>query len=174
MEIEKILFKLEFKDWLIIVTLTILVICLIQIRRLKRIIVQEVRRRLIPEIVLELDVNERAIFIKNQSAMLAKDIKIEDIELTLVDYGFAMAFSLKFEGLDFLKANEKSPLNFKVFKAGEECMPSEAKRIVPHLVSIPFKIKINYSNIENLKFSCLSVKKVGAKKFSLIKIESLN
>jgi hypothetical protein len=174
MGIEKVLFKLEFKDWLIIVTLTILVICFIQIRRLKRIIVQEVRRRLIPEIVLELDINERTIFIKNQSAMLAKDIKIEEVKLTLVDYGFAMDFSLKFEDVDFLKANERLPLNFKVFKAGEECMPSEARRIIPHLVSIPFKIKIDYANIENLKFSCLLVKKVGNKKFALIRIESLD
>jgi len=173
MEITKIVLSLGFKNWLIIVTLGILIICLIQIRRLKRIIVQEVRRRLVPEVVLELDIEERGIFARNQSTMFAKDISIDNINMTLEDYGFAMEFTLKFEPVDSLKPNERLRLDFDVFKADELCKPEESRRIIPHLISIPFKVKLTYSNLENLRFKALIVKKIGQKKFALIKIEPL-
>ncbi|MFH1655057.1 MAG: hypothetical protein ABH954_00390 [Candidatus Omnitrophota bacterium] len=173
MEIPKIILSLDFKDWLIVVSLVILVTCLIQIRRLKRIIVQEVRRRLVPEVVLELDVDERAILIKNQSTMFAKNINIEDIRLNLVDYGFTMGFLLKFDEIGSLKPNENLKLNFRLIKGEKDEIPKrELGRFIPHLVATGFKAKIHYSNLENLKFSCLLVKKVGKKKFYLIRIES--
>ena len=173
MGIEKIILSLGIKDWIIIFTLAILVFCLIRIRRLKKNILDEIHKRLVPELTLELDIDERGIFIKNQSTMLAKDIKIDNINLTLVDYGFAMEFTLKFEIVEAVAARDRLRLNFDVFKADDLCRPEESRRIIPHLVSAGFKARITYTNLENLRFQSMLIKKAGKKRFRLLRIESM-
>lgn len=46
------------KDWLILITASILVMCILEIRRLKKSITQEVRNRLIPQLILGLILDE--------------------------------------------------------------------------------------------------------------------
>jgi len=41
--------------------------------------------------------------LKNESFFLARDIKVEDLELTLDDFGFKKNLTLKFEDIGFLK-----------------------------------------------------------------------
>jgi hypothetical protein len=58
MTILDLLLKISFKDWLIFTTLAVLVIALLQIRRLKKSLVQEVQKRLVPSLMLELDLKD--------------------------------------------------------------------------------------------------------------------
>lgn len=156
-------------------TSLILLLCLLQIRRLKKTIAQEARRRLLPQLNLELILGtgqqDMGLYLKNENFFLAKDIKIEDVEMALEDSGFKVNVILKFEGIDYLKPQESVRLSLKVFNNKRDFLPEATEKIIPHLVSPSFKVKIYYSNIENLRFLALFLKK--REKFSIEKVESL-
>ena len=151
------------KDWLIIVTTIILTLCILEIRRLKKSIVQEVQKRLLPQLVLEFnsDVNsdDAGFYLKNESFFIAREIQFEDVEFTLDDLGYKVSSILKFESIDSLKPQEKIKLKFKVFDRDGSFLPEVTERIIPHLIDPPFKIRVNYSNIENLKSGVVFAKK---------------
>ena len=149
--------KFSIKDGIILVTSTILLLCLLEIRRLKKSITQEIERRLIPQLTLELDETQRCFYLTNQSFFLAQKVKVEDLEITLDDLGYRIKLTLKFEEVSFVKPKERVKLVFKVFDKGfysEEL----TEKIFPHLVNGSFKAKISYSNIENLQFRVIFAK----------------
>ncbi len=171
----QVLSDLTIKDWIILGVLALLIFCIREIRRLKNIIVYEVRKKLIPQLILEAIYPERAsnwgFYLKNESVFLARDITVEDLELALDDTGFKTKLTLKFDNLEYLKQGEKAELTFKVFSQGYYSAEI-TERIMAHLLNTPpFKIKITYANIENLKFCATFIKK--EERFQLAKLESL-
>jgi hypothetical protein len=153
------------KDWLIVVTSIILTLCILEIRRLKKSIVQEVQKRLLPQLVLEFnsDVNsgDAGFYLKNESFFIARKIQFEDAEFTLDDLGYKVGSILQFEGIDSLNPQEKAKLKFKVFDRDRSFLPDVTERIIHHLIDPCFKIRVNYSNIENLKSRVVFAKKKG-------------
>ncbi len=152
----------SIKDWLIMLTLIILSSCILEIRRLKKQILQETQRRLIPQLNLEFnfDISSKAkgFYLKNESLFLARDIKIEDAGIVIDDVGFTKNIILRFEGIDFLKPQERVKLKFNVLDKRQDAILAAAEDIILHLCGPSFKVVVFYSNIENLKFRAAFVK----------------
>ncbi len=174
MKIISLIFNFSIKDWLILITLSILFFCILEIRKLKKKVAQQVQNRLIPQLLLEfildLDTQNSGFHLKNESFFLAQDIRIEDIPINLDDYGFRLGIILRFKNIDFLKAKESVKLDFKVLDKKQEPLAEVTERILPHLLSPSFKAKVYYSNIEGLKFCAIFNKK--REKFYTDAIES--
>lgn len=168
------LFHFEFtiKDWLILISLSILSVCIHQIRRLKKTITKEVRSHLTPQLILEIDANQKSLILKNESFLLAKDIRIEDLVIDLDDFGFKKSITLRFNQVYYLRAKESIKLQFKAFDKNQELPPEVVEKIIFHLINAYFKAKIIYSNIENIQFASILVKKKD--KTYIEKIEPLN
>ena len=157
-----IFFTFTIKDWLILATSIILILCILEIRRLKKSIVRGVQKQLLPQLALEFNpgVSEDAgFYLKNESFFIAREIQFEDVEFTLDDLGYKVGSILKFESIDSLKPQEKVKLKFKVFDLDKDFLPEATERILPHLIESCFKVKVNYSNLENLKFGVVFAKK---------------
>lgn len=173
-----ILSGLSIKDGLIAITLTILVFCIIEIRKLKKTIACEAQKRLIPHLSLELNSDiqhkDSGLYLKNESLFLARDITIENTELTLNDFGFKKTVLLRFDNIDILKAEERIQLKLQVLDSNNELLPDVTEKIIPHLVSPSFKIRICYSNIENIKFSTIFLKTQGSFHIASFKILTQN
>jgi len=166
------LLELTIKDWLIIVTLLILSVCIHQIRKLKKTVTREVRSRLIPQLILEIDASQKTLILKNESYFLAKDINIEDLLIPLEDFGFKKNITLKFNQVFYLRPKESIKLQFKAFDKNQELPPDLVEKIIFHLVYANFKAKLLYSNIENIQFSCVLTKRKD--KTYIEKIEPLD
>lgn len=170
MNILALLSRISFKDWLIFVTLAILLVALLQIRRLKKSLIHEVHKRLVPELMFELDLKDLGLFIKNESAMMAKEISIQDTDVDILDFGFMMRFTLKFEPVEILRPNERIKLNFSAIHQGQEGTVRTPEGILPHLSSANFRLIVNFYNIENLKFRAEFIRRPT--RFVLDKLDS--
>ena len=174
MKIMSILLDFTIKDWLIVITSFILILCILEIRKLKKSIAQEIHKRILPQLTLEIvfDVNtaDAGFYLKNDSFFIARGIQIEDVALTLDDFGYKSDLILKFEDIDSIKPQEKAKLKFKVFDKNQTFLPEITERIIPHLSEITFKVKVWYSNIENLKSYVVFFKK--GKKICIESIKS--
>lgn len=161
------------KDWLIIVASIILVFCILEIRKLKRTIAREIHRRLLPQLAVEFiadrDSADAGFYLKNESFFLAQNIRVEDVDPGLEDFGLRMDYILKFEGIDFLKPQERIKLKFKVFDKNGGLLAEVTEKIIPHLIRASFRIAVRYSNIENLKFRAIFLKK--REKFYIERVE---
>jgi len=161
------------KDWLIIAASIILVFCILEIRKLKRSITREIHRRLLPQLGLEFiadrDSLDAGLHLKNEGFFLAQDIRIEDVDPALEDFGLRMEYILRFEAVDFLRPQERVKLKFKVFDRNGEFLAEVSEKIIPHLIRPSFRITLRYSNIENLKFRAVFLKK--REKFYIERVE---
>jgi len=170
----KLFLDFTIKDWLIVAALFILAFCVLEVRKLKKIIAETVRKQLIPQLLLELSFDkpgeDAGFYLKNESFFLAQDIQVEELEITLDDFGFKRKFNLQFESVDFLKAQDRIKLKFKVF-VDSQFSREITEKIIPHLISPDFNVRVRYSNIEGLKFYVTFFKKRG--RFHTERIESL-
>ena len=159
----KILLTITIKDWLIVLASIILIICILKIRKLKKTIAQEIHSRLLPQLSLELisdvDREKTGFYLENESFFLARDIEVEELKLDVEEYSFKKNIILKFESVDLLKPKERIKLKFRVFDRIQELFTEEPEKIIAHLISTFFKVKINYSNIEAIKFGVVFAKK---------------
>ncbi len=157
-----ILSGLSIKDWLITITLLILVFCILEIKKLKKTITQEAQKRLIPQLNLEFnpDIQDKTagFHLKNENLFLARNITIKDTTLDLSDFGFKKTIILRFENINILRPEEQIQLKFEVLDINEEPLPEVTEKIIPHLVSPSFKITVYYFNVENLKFCVVFLK----------------
>ncbi|MEW6100717.1 MAG: hypothetical protein AB1481_00265 [Candidatus Omnitrophota bacterium] len=170
---DKYLMGFEVKDLIIFLALVILVICLRQIRKLKKTLAAEIQKRLLPllspEIVISKDWKENGLYLKNDSYFIAQHIKIEDVTVVIDDYGFKMTHIIKFGEVDYLKPNESKRLDFKIFNKEGDFQANVTESAVPHLVSPAFSLKVSYANIEGVRFFVTYLKK--REKFLIQKIE---
>lgn len=151
----------SLKDWIIVVVSTILVASLLEIRRLKKTIVQEVQRKFIPQLFVEIDEKERCFFLTNSSSFLAQGIVVEDVEVAMDDYGFQKKLTLKFETPAQLKPRERVKMSFRVYDKNF-FLADVTEKIFLHLVPASFRMKISYATIEGLKLAVTFSKEANA------------
>lgn len=165
--------KIPVKDWLIFLAFWILVGCLFEIQRLKRVIADEAKKKFCPHLMLELNAGEgrepMGIYIKNESFFLAQDIKLAPSEIAINDFGFTNRFIVEFEGIETLRQHERRQLVFRVFDRRHQFLPEVTEKFIPHLASPSFKVSLSYQNIEGLRFEAVISKK--GKNFFTEKIE---
>lgn len=151
------LLGLGIKDWLIIVTSTILVGSLIEIRRLKKNLIQQVQRRFIPQLALSMDEQQNCFWLENTSAFLAQQVVIEDTLVALQDFGYRKQLTLRFEQPGLLKPGERARLSYKVFDK-DFFLADLTEKIFLHLIDADFKMRVGFTTVEGLKFTADFVK----------------
>ncbi len=151
------LLGLTIKDWLIIITSTILVGALIEIRRLKKNLVEQVQRKFIPQLTVEIDNRENCFYLENSSAFIAQAVTVEDAAVMLQDFGYKKQLTLRFETLGTIKPGEKRKLAFKVYDK-DFFLADLTGKIFLHLSDAEFKLRIGFTSIEGLKFTALFAK----------------
>lgn len=163
------------KDLLILFLLIILIMCILRIRKLRKELAHEIYLRLHPQIQIELITESEEIaqgfYLQNDSFFLLKDIKVQEFVAIITDAGFRQELTLKFDQIDFLKAKEKTIINFKAHDKNGLFLPQVTEKVIPHLLNIAFPMKVYYSTIEGRTFSASFLKKRD--KFYIEKIEVL-
>lgn len=157
--------RFTIQDWLIAVAFFILILCVLEIRKLKKSIVRGIQRQLLPQLILDMDKEEMCFYLKNEGFSIIQDIQIADSELTLDDSGFKVDYILRFENRDFLRPKESIKLEFKVLDQHQTFLPEVTERIFAHLINPSFKIGMTCSDIEGRRIRFMFSKK-GEKFFS--------
>jgi hypothetical protein len=167
-----LLTSFTIKDYLIVVTLIILLLCIQEINRLKKTIAEGLKKRLLAQLAIAIDDKAFCFYITNESFFLAQNISIEETLVNLDDFGFNVGVLLVFEPIEVLKPHEKKQLAFKVLDKNRFPLPELTDKIIPHLLGITFPLKASFTNIEGMKFSVLFIKK--REKFFVEKTEFLS
>ena len=159
--------KFTIQDWLIVVAFFIIILCVLEIRKLRKSIAREIQQRLLPQLILDMNKEEACFYLRNEGFSIVQDIQIEDSKIVLEEFGFKIDHILKFENRDFLKPKESIKLEFKVFDQDQTFRPEVTERIFYHLISPSFTIEMTCSNIEGHRLRFIFSKK-GEKFFSQI------
>lgn len=167
----KVFLGFTIQDWLMLAVSLLLILCVLEIRRLKKTITQEIQRKLLPQLILYIDKKEMFFYLKNEGFSIVRNIEIEDSKVILDDSGFKVTSILRFENTDFLKSQEGVKLKFKVFDENKNFLPESTERIFPHLFKPSFNIAITCSDIEGRKFRFMFSKREG--KFYTERVEYL-
>jgi hypothetical protein len=122
------------------------------------------------ELALNSGAGKNGLYLENESFFLAKDIRIDDVGLTLDDSGYPLNVILKFAEVEWLKAKERIKLNLKVFDKNGEYLNRLTDKIVPHLAGPSFKMQLRFENIEGAPFTTHFLKK--GKKITSARITS--
>jgi hypothetical protein len=153
---------ISLKDYLILVSLGLLVVCILEIRKLKKRVTKEIHRLLTPQLSMfmipGLD-KDAGIYVQNDSSFLVRNLRIEETEFVLEDFGFNIHCIAVFEPVDFIKPRERVKLGLSIVNKKHEPMPKLTGAAIPHLVAPSFKVTARYSNIENVGFKIVFAKK---------------
>ncbi len=132
-----------------------LIIALWKIRRLKKSLMSETRRQLIPVITMEINPRKPGIFLKNEGNCYAKDIHLEDTQCRL-DYDFKKDVTLRFDRVGFLKPSEKVKLGLRIFDGPYEIPSREIQTLFAVLSKAAFEVRLVCANIEDSRYTvCL-------------------
>ena len=148
------------RDYALFVLAAILVFFIYEIFRLKKVVEKkewQIRNSLIPVLLVEIDKQDPALNIINKSNCHVKDIKVEDLSVTLV-YGFNKRLTFKFDAISLLAPAEKAQLKFRIFDKEYEVTSSEVKKVIPVMEQGVFEIHIKYANVENRQFEAVLLK----------------
>lgn len=145
---------LTIQDWLIAFAIFTLIVCALDMRRFKKAIIQEIQRKILPQLTLELDRKAMCLYLKNDGFSVVQDIQIEDSAITLDDSGFRVDCILQFENIGFLRPKEGTKLKLKVLGKDKSLLPEVTEKIFPHLFSISFVLAMTCKDTEGhqLKF----------------------
>ena len=149
----------SIQEWLLIAVFFILILCIREIRRLKNNIIQEVQKKLFPQLMMYIDSKEMFFSLKNEGFSLARNIEIDELTLYLEDTGFKVGYILRFENINILKPQEEVKLKFQVFDENHHFKAETTERIFPHLIRPPFNVRMSCSDIEERKFRFLFAKR---------------
>ncbi|MFC1703547.1 hypothetical protein ACFL1E_02010 [Candidatus Omnitrophota bacterium] len=163
---------LTIKDWAIISLVAVVCVCVYVIFKLTRSLALEIRRHRIPELMPEIDQYDLRPRIKNVGAITARGIAIQDLTITLKDFGYETDFIFTFNPIPEIKPKEVKPLEARVFKDGEECRAEFAGKITGHLVFAAFTLFVTYWNLEGIQFKTSFTK--AKREFRSTKIEPLS
>jgi len=156
------------------VSLILLLVCLFRIRKLKKAISKDAPRRLLPffsmDLALKSGAGKNGLYLGNESFFLARNIRIDDVGLTLDDSGYPLNVILKFAEVEWLKAKDRIKLNLKVFDKNGEYLSRLTDKIVPHIAGPSFEMNVRFENIEGARFNAHFLKK--GKKITSARITS--
>jgi len=156
---------------IIIVLLAIaILLCLRKIKDLKSALDAEHKSRSMPLIILDVDPQDKILYLKNESDCFAKDIQINDLDVEL-SYDFKKVLTIKFEPVEFLKPQQKTRLNYALYEKGHMIKIEVTDTLFAHLDRASFEIIIRFSNLENTPF-LMTVEK-SKERFSLKEIRPL-
>ncbi|RJP27191.1 MAG: hypothetical protein C4533_08265 [Candidatus Omnitrophota bacterium] len=163
------------KDWSLVLAALIIILCLLEIERLRALFEIELKKRLVPQLGMELitdsKVGDNGFFLKNESFLIARNIRFDPVFWEMSDLGFPVKLILKFAGIDFIRSNEKVKIDFEILDEDKKPRPEITDKVLPHLIRPSFKVRVHYSNIEDIAFNAVFDKKRN--KFLLEKIETL-
>jgi len=142
---------LWIKDGLFVVLLIGFCSALLTIRRLRKDLEQEVLKRKLPVLNLEMEPNGRGLVISNESACFAKYIRIEDAEMEL-DYDFKRTVHLKFDTVNFLNPRQKAALKFHGSTNDQRLTDDESQGLIAHIPHASFELVLQYANLDNQPF----------------------
>jgi len=163
------LIGLSLKDWLILLALIVLLFSILKIRRLKKTITEDVLTRLMPEVSLLIEGGmDKEFYLKNHSMTIAKNIRIEEANIDIDDFGFKIPLKVIFSRVDSLNPLDQVKLDYQIFCRGNEIMPEEKSKFLMHILFTDFDCRVNYENIENKTFCSYIVNRKG--KFSIREI----
>ena len=156
------------KDWIIISLILSVLLCLVKIRRLKKSIIQlkktlleENRKRIVPVLILESRAKHPGLYLKNDSDCMAKDIKIRDVLLTL-EYDFKKTIILKFDPIEVLGPSKAVKLHYSAFDGGHKVSYTDARNLLLHINRASFEVQIKYKNVEDIAFLTVIIKEKDA------------
>lgn len=148
-----------FKDWLILAILFALVLCVIQLRKLRKSIPREIQKRIIPPLGLELNIgrdeDDTGLFLRNDGYSAVRNVVIEDLPLTLDDWGLKVSCVVRFKNIDTVGPQQRVKVPYRVYDKHEEFLPQVTDKLLPHLIGPDFKVKIRYTTIEGATFSVI-------------------
>lgn len=141
-----------YKNILIIGLLFVLGLCVVYIGRLRRLLAREQYRRLNPRLNLQLINNteqgEPGLYLINESDFVVKGATIEDMPLTLTDFGVKQNLILRFEPIGLLTPKEKIPLTYKAFDQDNRFLPHISQNLTAHLLNALFTTRIRYTQAD--------------------------
>jgi hypothetical protein len=163
MRIYHFILGIEPRDWLIALALIILLILILRIRHLKKIITDDVLARLMPQLGLLIEGSIiKEFYLKNFSTSIARNIRIEDINLDVYDFGYKISLRIAFDNIDSLNPIDKVRLNYRIFSGGSEITDQDKKdAYMNHIVINDFDCRIHYKNIQDNPFSSHVVNRNG-------------
>ena len=151
--------RFTIQEWLIALAFFILILCVLEIRKLKKSIAREIKRQLWPQLILEMDKRGMCFYLKNEGFSIIQDIQIVDSKVTVEDSGFKTDYILRFENIGFLRPKEGIELKFQVFAKDQTLLPGVAERIFCHLINLSFEMGITCSDIEGRQIRFIFSKK---------------
>lgn len=128
-----------------------LLISLIRIQRLKKLLKLERQKRLIPVLRLGIDPNIIGLYLINDSGAAAKDIHIDDFDLTL-KYEHKKVLHLKFEPIALIEPGQETKLNFQIFDGQYLLNSLDPDAIAPHFKGAIFEMPLRFLNLQNIPF----------------------
>lgn len=150
---------LTIQEWLIVIAALILVVSMIEMRKLKKIIAEEIQRQIMPQLMIVMDKKEMCFYLSNEGYSIVQDIKIADSELVLDDSGFKVTHFLRFEPISFLRPKEKAKLQFGVYDKSLRFLPDLTEKIFAHLIQPSFKLELTYADTEGTRYRFVYTKK---------------
>lgn len=147
-------------DYALIALTATLIFLIYEIFHLKKVVEkkeEQIRDGFIPVLLVEIDQQDSALYLKNENSCHVKDIKIEDLSVTL-GYGFKKRLTLKFDAISLLGPTERVQLKFRVFDKEYEVTSSEVKKVIPLMEQGAFEIHMKYANVQDNQFEAVLLK----------------
>jgi len=162
--------ELPADPFIVILLAIAILLCLRKIKDLKSSLDAEHKSRSVPLIILDVDPQDKILYLKNDSECFAKDIQISDLDVEL-SYDFKKVLTIKFDKVDFLKPQQKTRLNYELYEKGHLIKIEVTDTLFAHLDRASFEINVRFSNLENTPF-LMTVEK-SKERFSLKEIRPL-
>ena len=153
----------SIRDYALIILAATLVFFIYEIFRLKKVVEKkevQIRDSFIPVLLVEINQQDSVLYIKNENSCHIKDIKVEDLSVTL-GYGFQKRLTFKFDTINHIGPEEKVELKFRIFDKEYEVTSKETKKVIPLMEQGVFEFHMKYANVENRKFEAILLKDKG-------------
>ena len=150
-------FCLEPQETIILILGVIVVLCLIEIFDLKKLLIKEKKKRLIPLVNLEIDTTDANLYLKNHGDGPVTNITFEVCQVTL-EYEFKKELTLKIERVPMLLPGQRYKLQFQVFEKDYNITPSVKRSFATNLLNSSFSLPLYCTNMEGIPFRVIIVK----------------
>jgi len=120
------------------------------VRRLKKLINEERKKRDVPILTFQRDDNNQT-FLINDGNCHAKDIKIVDLIMT-IEVGFEKTLHLKFDPIEMIKPQQKHLLHYRVFDRQYDITSKSSPTLLNLYADEKVEVQIEYQNLKGVTF----------------------